>query len=195
MDTETVLAARLAPCPRCWGRGALPAVSCAFCGLFDPAAKAWFQPGEITGDLFPCGHRIDWLSAEWAAFVCPDCGKEGCEDGQVQIFQTAAEWSRRDVREARHTKQAASEWARVLSESGTRCGFSARHIRRTLRFLAPKCGARCKRTGKPCTRRVVLGNVRCRLHGGLSTGPATAAGRARISESNRRRSKGECHAE
>jgi hypothetical protein len=35
--------------------------------------------------------------------------------------------------------------------------------------------------------RVEFGKARCRLHGGLSTGPKTEAGRARIAESQRRR--------
>ena len=54
--------------------------------------------------------------------------------------------------------------------------------------LQPRCGALC-RTGEPCQMRVVKGKKRCRLHGGLSTGPKTAEGRARIAESNRRRRK------
>jgi hypothetical protein len=32
-----------------------------------------------------------------------------------------------------------------------------------------------------------LGKARCRFHGGLSTGPKTEAGRARIAEAQRRR--------
>jgi hypothetical protein len=35
--------------------------------------------------------------------------------------------------------------------------------------------------------RVEFGKARCRLHGGLSTGPKTEAGRARIAEAQRRR--------
>jgi hypothetical protein len=35
--------------------------------------------------------------------------------------------------------------------------------------------------------RVELGKARCRFHGGLSTGPKTEAGRARIAEAQRRR--------
>ena len=50
------------------------------------------------------------------------------------------------------------------------------------------CGARC-RDGHECRRRVVQGRIRCPNHGGLSTGPKTAAGRARIAESNRRRAR------
>ncbi len=35
--------------------------------------------------------------------------------------------------------------------------------------------------------RIEFGKARCRFHGGLSTGPKTAAGRARIAEAQRRR--------
>jgi hypothetical protein len=35
--------------------------------------------------------------------------------------------------------------------------------------------------------RVEFGKARCRFHGGLSTGPKTEAGRARIAEAQRRR--------
>jgi hypothetical protein len=49
-----------------------------------------------------------------------------------------------------------------------------------------RCGARC-RDGHSCRAKVVPGRRRCRLHGGLSTGPRSADGRARIAEANRRR--------
>jgi hypothetical protein len=41
-----------------------------------------------------------------------------------------------------------------------------------------RCGAKT-RTGTPC-RRPAMPNGRCRLHGGLSTGPRTPEGRRRI---------------
>ena len=37
---------------------------------------------------------------------------------------------------------------------------------------APRCGARSKRTGKPC-RAAAMPNGRCKVHGGKSTGPRT----------------------
>jgi len=43
---------------------------------------------------------------------------------------------------------------------------------------APRCGART-RNGTPCRCPAVRSKKRCRLHGGLSTGPTTAAGLAR----------------
>jgi hypothetical protein len=41
-----------------------------------------------------------------------------------------------------------------------------------------RCGAFARSTGKPC-RMKALANGRCRLHGGLSTGPKTAEGKAK----------------
>ena len=39
-----------------------------------------------------------------------------------------------------------------------------------------KCGAYARSTGKPCQAKA-LANGRCRLHGGMSTGPKTAEGK------------------
>jgi hypothetical protein len=50
----------------------------------------------------------------------------------------------------------------------------------------PECGAKT-RVGGSCRVRVELGRSRCRFHGGLSTGPKTVGGRARIAEAQRRR--------
>ena len=48
------------------------------------------------------------------------------------------------------------------------------------------CGAHGNDDGRPC-RRPALGNGRCRLHGGLATGPRTQAGRYRISLAQQKR--------
>ena len=48
-----------------------------------------------------------------------------------------------------------------------------------------KCGARTRR-GTACIRKA-LENGKCRNHGGLSTGPTTSEGRARIAAAQRRR--------
>ena len=50
----------------------------------------------------------------------------------------------------------------------------------------PRCGARTRK-GDPCLVRVEPGKRRCRFHGGLSTGPRTAEGKARIAAAQRRR--------
>ena len=46
-----------------------------------------------------------------------------------------------------------------------------------------RCGAKT-RLGAPCAKFPMEGKRRCRLHGGLSTGPKTVAGKAAISAAN-----------
>ena len=46
-----------------------------------------------------------------------------------------------------------------------------------------RCGAQTRR-GLPCKRPANKRNGRCRLHGGQSTGPKTAEGRAKIAAAN-----------
>src|SRR5947207_13145085 len=48
---------------------------------------------------------------------------------------------------------------------------------------ASRCGARSKRTGKPC-RAAAMPNGRCKLHGGKSTGARTAEGLERSRRAN-----------
>ena len=47
------------------------------------------------------------------------------------------------------------------------------------------CGAKTRK-GTPCANKP-MANLRCRLHGGLSRGPTTVAGRRRIAEAQRNR--------
>jgi len=63
----------------------------------------------------------------------------------------------------------------------------------TPKRLRPVCGARTK-SGRPCQAKPVWDeehdrprNGRCRLHGGLSTGPKTAEGRRRVGDVARER--------
>ena len=56
------------------------------------------------------------------------------------------------------------------------------------KVLRPRCGAKT-RAGTPCQARVVPGKRRCRMHGGLSTGPKTEEGRERIREAQRQRAR------
>ncbi|NCF34380.1 MAG: hypothetical protein GWP50_12545 [Proteobacteria bacterium] len=46
-----------------------------------------------------------------------------------------------------------------------------------------RCGAKT-RSGMPCAKYPIAGKRRCRLHGGMSTGPRTEEGRARIASAN-----------
>tara|TARA_B100001057_G_C22801530_1_gene931712 strand:+ start:301 stop:588 length:288 start_codon:yes stop_codon:yes gene_type:complete len=43
------------------------------------------------------------------------------------------------------------------------------------------CGAKT-RTGSPCAKFPIAGKRRCRLHGGLSTGPRTEEGKKKIAD-------------
>ena len=45
------------------------------------------------------------------------------------------------------------------------------------------CGAKT-RSGASCKKPALRGKARCQLHGGLSTGPRTEAGRARIASAH-----------
>ena len=54
-----------------------------------------------------------------------------------------------------------------------------------IRNRAPRCGAR-RRDGGACRAPAIRGNRRCRLHGGLSTGPKTLEGLAHIRAANTR---------
>lgn len=53
---------------------------------------------------------------------------------------------------------------------------------RLIKEFGLKCGAYARSTGKPCIRQpysLVTGNGKCASHGGKSTGPKTAEGRAK----------------
>lgn len=51
----------------------------------------------------------------------------------------------------------------------------------------PRCGAKTKLTGRPCKRRDIEANGRCKLHGGLSTGPKTIEGKTRSAQNGFRK--------
>lgn len=53
-------------------------------------------------------------------------------------------------------------------------------------MMASICGAKT-RAGTPCKRTDLYASGRCRLHGGLSTGPRTQAGKERIKAGQLRR--------
>ena len=80
---------------------------------------------------------------------------------------------------ARHGVIRVSAHLAVAARNKTQPAVAAR------RKPSGPCGART-RTGAPC-RRTGLSNGRCPNHGGLSSGPRTPEGRARIAEVQRRR--------
>ena len=54
------------------------------------------------------------------------------------------------------------------------------------RGVLSRCRAKT-RSGAPCRAKPVPGKIRCKFHGGASTGPKTPEGRARIAEAQRLR--------
>jgi hypothetical protein len=51
------------------------------------------------------------------------------------------------------------------------------------------CGGMGRRSGRPCQCKEIYANGRCKWHGGASTGPKTAEGKARSQSNLRRGSK------
>lgn len=54
------------------------------------------------------------------------------------------------------------------------------------------CGAQT-RAGTPCKRRDLYRSGRCKLHGGLSSGPKTAKGKRRSARNGKQAAKGKPH--
>src|SRR2546430_3086864 len=76
----------------------------------------------------------------------------------------------------------AGGWSKMSDEPVERECEPIERVRARLEALvmanaAPRCGARSKRTGKPCPG-AARPNGRCKLHGGKSTGPRTGGPRA-----------------
>lgn len=57
----------------------------------------------------------------------------------------------------------------------------AKHAAQT-KLKRVRCGARRRSDGKPCEALSMPGKRRCRWHGGSSTGPRTAEGKAKVSK-------------
>ncbi len=64
--------------------------------------------------------------------------------------------------------------------------YACRVMDRINKHSGRKCGAKT-RQGTPCRMRPMPWSKRCRLHGGLSTGPRTPGGRERVAEAQRKR--------
>jgi hypothetical protein len=64
--------------------------------------------------------------------------------------------------------------------------FLPRRLAHRVAAYRVTCGAQTRKE-TPCRAKSELGRKRCRFHGGLSTGPRTAEGRARIAAAQRLR--------
>lgn len=69
------------------------------------------------------------------------------------------------------------KWAASIALE--QANLSARFYREQQRMIRieKRCGAKAKRTGKPCRMRPEPSKERCKFHGGMSTGPKSLEGR------------------
>lgn len=180
------LVARDVPCPACAGRGDWPAAFCEACAMVagwgGPPVLCWLEPLD-DGRALPCGHPGTLRRDTWAD--CPKCWGRGA----VTARRTRAAWAKRDAQAARERKRANGLLAGALRRTGGPRGMGRAAWRALIASVWPPCGART-RAGGSCRNRILAGGVRCRCHGGGSTGPVTEAGREAIRASNRRRAKG-----
>ena len=72
--------------------------------------------------------------------------------------------------------------ARACAPANDLATLSARQAKRQRKMLRDNrvvCGARRRRDGQPCEALSVPDKRRCKWHGGCSTGPRTAEGKAK----------------
>ncbi len=121
-----------------------------------------------------CGHstRHVFGGPRRQTVPCPRCSGSG----RVARWLTERQAITEERREEEHHKLMCSRMARR---------FKKNRWTEWVNYL-PQCGAMTQK-GKPCRWRCVPGKIRCRRHGGLSTGPRSAEGRARIAKALRDR--------
>lgn len=105
-----------------------------------------------------------------------------------QWCRASAQWQERWERFVQHQAQAPLPLGAGLSRRALSRALMAQHAARQALWAtrpafpeicrALPCGA-TTRQGTPCQRRDLYASGRCRLHGGLSTGPRTAEGKQR----------------
>ena len=93
----------------------------------------------------------------------------------------AAEITRRAMEDYREYLESLRRELHQLHVTGLE-GYAAR----SPETLSATCGAK-NRSGGTCLHKAIPGKTRCRFHGGKSTGPKTAEGKALISAAQRKR--------
>lgn len=100
-------------------------------------------------------------------------------------------WAKQPVAPARESsfaeidRQEKEQFFDVFAGAHPQRGVKAKPIWRPRKADRPRCGAKTRK-GSPC-HAPSRPNGRCRMHGGLSTGAKTSAGRQRIVEAQLRR--------
>lgn len=118
---------------------------------------------------------------------------------ELRAMRKLAGWSQRELAERSGThSQTVRYWEHKPLVSGAAAdryfsAFEAVGITRESLLVVPdaaagqkRCGA-TTRKGTRCMVRPIQGKCRCKFHGGLSTGPKSPEGRARIAEAQRLR--------
>lgn len=93
---------------------------------------------------------------------------------------TKAELKRYRERQRERIKEAAEDlgWTETQTRKAVATGFLTL-VGGPREPPKKRCGAHARSTGKPC-RAAAMENGRCKLHGGMSTGPKTPEGLARL---------------
>ncbi len=99
--------------------------------------------------------------------------------GRAQAAGEGRDHMHRDSVPARQAAASAAIAAMPPAPAATRGGPLRNGNPRGNPNIAPRCGART-RSGCPCRAPAMRGRLRCRMHGGASTGPRTEVGLARL---------------
>ncbi|WP_333869816.1 helix-turn-helix transcriptional regulator [Cypionkella sp.] len=111
----------------------------------------------------------------------------GMHPDSVKYWETKAQVNLRGCAPARIVKALGWEAPRLVEVGNFPTKLRARHgLLAFTKGTSGKCGARTRK-GTPCRCKPIPGKKRCKLHGGLSTGPKTPEGRERIAEAQLRR--------
>jgi hypothetical protein len=154
-----------------------------------PAALAAKAATTTIPIVFANRARLDWLGRTplHAAGLDPS-GLASPAEGQPCRTAGARFTAARVLGRGRRSGAAPGGWSKMSDEPLAREREPIERTRARLEALvranaAPRCGARSKRTGKPC-RAEAMPNGRCKVHGGKSTGPRTPEGLERSRRAN-----------
>lgn len=122
---------------------------------------------------------IDAIVIEWARLT-----------GRLSVEPNEAKAPRPELRRTSRACAGASDSALAMAASPELSDDYARAYEfagtSPAKPLRASCGAKRHRDGQPCQSRPEPGKRRCRFHGGRSTGPRTAEGKARALANLRR---------
>src|ERR1700685_1137438 len=112
------------------------------------------------------------------------------------VARASAQISQRVARASAQISQRVARASAQANKSGDKPGKSAQLRAGAIKSgrLGPMqrvpCGGKRRRDGKPCEALSVPGKRRCKWHGGFSTGPKTAEGKAKALANLRQNQRG-----